>query len=123
MQFEKISEQNTWDEVEQQTQAMRSGNGPDEALARWFRDQGIDLEQAVFPFVGKFDEGTYSGTVITSGRRVLEYFVDLSAPEDAELEDVTENLGPKDPNHPESDVCDRITMALVYYDNQQGAAA
>ena len=123
MEFDKISEQNTWNAVEEETRAMRSGEGPDEALAEWFRQQGIEIESAVFPCIGKFDEGMYSGTLVTQDRRVLEYFVDLSDPDESELEDVTENLGPKDPAHPESDICDRITMALVYYDAKQGQAA
>ena len=123
MEFEKVSEQNAWNAVEETTHELRSGNSPDPALASWFHDRGIDLEQAVFPCIGKFDEGIYSGTVVDQERRVYEYFVDLESPEEAELDDVTAELGPKDPAHPQSDVKDLITMALVFYDAQRGKAA
>lgn len=123
MDFEKVSEQNAWNAVAQATLAMRQDNLPHPALAAWLREQGVDIEHSVFPCVGLFDENVFSGTVITQGRRVVEYFIDLGSPASGEFEDVTEALGPKDPTHPESDVRDLITMALVYFDHQRGAAA
>lgn len=123
MEFEKVSEQNAWNAVDQSTREIRAGEGPDPALVSWFNQRGIDLEQAVFPCIGKFDDGIYSGTLIDQDRRVYEYFVDLEAPDEADMEDVTDELGPKDPSHPQSDVKDLITMALVYYDAQRGKAA
>lgn len=122
MEFDKVSEQNAWNAVDDMTRRMRCGEG-DPGLMNWFSDRGINLEQAVFPCVGQFDDGIYSGTLVDQDRRVYEYFVDLEAPEEADLEDVTDELGPKDPAHPASDVKDLITMALVYYDAQRGKAA
>jgi hypothetical protein len=123
MEFSKISEQNAWDEVAETTGKVRRGDVPEPALLEWFRSQGIDLDRSVFPALVPFDDGVYSGTLVNQERKVLEYFVDLDAPGDGEIEDVTESLGPKDPSHPASDVKDLITMSLVYYDEAQTAAA
>ncbi|MCK0537261.1 hypothetical protein [Alcanivorax quisquiliarum] len=123
MEFEKASEKNAWNAVAQATLAMRQDDVPHPALAAWLRQQGVDIQRSVFPCVGLFDDDVFSGTLITQSRRVVEYFIDLAAPDSSEFEDVTEGLGPKDPNHPESDVRDLITMALVYFDHQRGAAA
>lgn len=103
--------------------AMRQDDAPHPALAAWLRQQGVDLQRSVFPCVGLFDDDVFSGTLITQARRVIEYFIDLAAPEGGEFEDVTDGLGPKDPTHPESDVRDLITMALVYFDHHRGVAA
>ena len=123
MEFSKISEQNAWDAVSDTTDKVRRGEVPDAALLDWFRAQGVELDRSVFPALVPFDEGVYSGTLINQERKVLEYFVDLSTPEDGELEDVTGSLGPKDPAHPASDVKDLITMSLVFFDEAQTAAA
>ena len=123
MEFDKISEQNAWNAVDQATRDIRDGGGPTPALAEWFSNRGIDIGSAVFPCFGQFDKNTYSGTLGDQNRHVYEYFVDLTAPEEGDLEDVTDELGPKDPSHPQSDVKDLITMALVYYDAQRGKAA
>ena len=67
---------------------------------------------------------TRSGqTLVNQDRRVIEYFVDLESPDDGDFEDVTSELGPKDPSHPASDVKDLITMSLVFYDAQRSKAA
>ena len=123
MEFEKISEQNAWNAVEQATRDIRDGGGPTPELVQWFKDRGIDVSHAVFPCFGQFDENTYSGTLVDQNRHVYEYFVDLTAPDEGDLDDVTDELGPKDPSHPQSDIKDLITMALVYYDAQRGKAA
>lgn|SRR5690554_6470402 len=122
MEFSKASEQNAWDAVDAATTQVRRGDS-DQALLAWFRDHGVNLDRAVFPRLGVFDEGVYSGTLITQDRKVIEYFVDLSSPEEGDFEDVTDELGPKDPNHPARDLKDLITMALVYFDAQQSRAA
>ena len=122
MEFSKVSEQNAWDAVAEATAQVRRGDS-DGALLAWFQDRGVNLDHAVFPCLGVFDEGVYSGTLITQDRKVIEYFVDLSSPEEGDFEDVTGELGPKDPSHPARDLKDRITMALVYFDAQQSRAA
>jgi hypothetical protein len=123
MEFSKVSEQNAWEAVESTTLRVRRGDLEDQALVDWFRSQGVDLETSVFPCIGLFDDGIYSGTLVNQERRVIEYFVDLECPEDGDFEDVTEQLGPKEPRHPEADIKDLITMSLVYYDDQIGKAA
>jgi hypothetical protein len=122
MEFSKISEQNAWDAVANATARIRNGES-EQALLAWFHEHGVNLDQAVFPCLGVFDEGVYSGTLVTQDRRVVEYFVDLSCPEDGDFEDVTAQLGPKDPSHPARDLKDLITMALVFFDAQQSRAA
>lgn len=123
MEFDKISEQNAWDAVEDTTRRVREGEVQDPALVDWFRRQGVDIEHAVFPSLCLFDEGVYSGTLVDQDRRVIEYFVDLSEPEDGDFDDVSDELGPKEPRHPNADVKDLITMSLVYYDARVGQAA
>jgi hypothetical protein len=122
MQFNKISEQNAWDAVASTTEAARNGE-VEPRLLDWFKSRNIDLTHAVFPCIGKFDEGVYSGTIIAGSRRAYEYFVDLDAPEDADFEDVTAALGPKDPKHPQSDIKDLITMSLVFFDEENSVKA
>lgn len=123
MEFNKISEQNAWDTVNAVTGQVRSGSDVSASLLDWFRTQGVVIEQSVFPAIGVFDDGVFSGTLINQDRRVIEYFVDLESPEDGDFEDVTAELGPKDPSHPASDIKDLITMSLVFYDDQQTCAA
>lgn len=120
MKFDKTSQKNAWDSVEECTSKVRAGElAP--ALADWVKQQQVDLSRAVFPCIGEFDEGVYSGTLIADSRRVYDYFVDLDNPTEAEFDDVTPSLGPKEPRHPERDLCDLITMALVYYDEENRA--
>ena len=123
MRFDKISEQNAWDAVEETTHQVRQGEITHPELADWFRQQGVELEHAVFPALCLFDDGVYSGTLVDQDRRVFEYFVDLSEPDEGDFEDVTAELGPKDPKHKDADIRDVITMSLVYYDNCVSAAA
>lgn len=123
MEFNKISEQNAWDAVNAATCQVRSGESVHPSLLEWFRAQGVTIEQSVFPGIGLFDDGVFSGTLVNQDRRVFEYFVDLDNPEDGDFEDVTAQLGPKDPAHPAHDVKDLITMSLVYYDAHRSKAA
>jgi hypothetical protein len=122
MEFSKVSEQNAWDAVATATKQIRQGES-EQALLSWFEQQGVDLSKAVFPLLGLFDEGVYSGTLITHERKVIEFFIDLACPEDGDFEDVTDQLGPKDPSHPGCDLKEPITMALVFFDEQQRHAA
>lgn len=122
MQFDKISEQNAWNAVASATESARKG-AVEARLLTWLKTHDIDTAQAVFPCFGEFDTNVYSGTVIAGNRRAYEYFVDLEAPEDGDLEDVTAALGPKDPHHPNSDIKDLITMALVFYDAENSINA
>lgn len=122
MQFNKISEQNAWDAVAKATAAARNGE-VETRLLGWLASRQVDTAHAVFPCFGEFDTNVYSGTVIAGSRRVYEYFVDLDAPDDGDFEDVTNGLGPKDPRHPESDVKDLITMALVFFDEENSIKA
>lgn len=117
MKFEKLSQQQVWDQVRDSTQHVLQHPG----LARfrdWLCSRGVELEQAVFPEIGEVDTDTYSGTLISPARAVLEFYVDCNNPEDADLEDVSQELGPKDPQHPQSDVHNAITMGLIYFDNR-----
>ena len=116
MRFEKASEQNAWNAVSETTELVRNGQGIPELLLKCFDQQNIDLSKTVFPALQPFDENVYSGTLINQERRVLEYFIDLEDLDEAEFDDVTNELGPKDPAHPQRDLKDLITMALVYYD-------
>ncbi|MBZ2188615.1 hypothetical protein K8B33_05885 [Alcanivorax sp. JB21] len=123
MEFHKASEQNAWDAVAEATHAVRRNETAHADLLEWLQEQGVDISQAVFPCIGLFDNDVFSGTLVSQNRRVYEYFVDLSDRASGDFEDVTDQLGPKDPAHPNSDVRDLITMALVYFDNQRGQAA
>lgn len=122
MQFAKISEQNAWDAVAKATESARAGQ-LEPRLLDWLTSRGVDTAQAVFPCVGEFDTNVYSGTVIAGNRRAYEYFVDLASPEDGDFEDVTAALGPKDPRHANSDIKDLITMALVFFDEENSVQA
>ena len=123
MEFNKISEQNAWDAVKAATAQVRQGEAVHPSLLEWFRTQGVNVDQSVFPCIGLFDDGVFSGTLVNQDRRVIEYFVDLDSPDDGDFEDVPSQLGPKDPSPPASDVKDLITMSLVFYDAQRSKAA
>lgn len=123
MDFDKISEQNAWNAVRDATEQVRQGESVHPNLLNWFRQQGVETEHAIFPCIGLFDDGVFSGTLITQDRRVIEYFVDMAEPESGDFEDVTDELGPKEPSHPQRDLLDLITMALVFYDYHHPKAA
>ena len=123
MEFSKVSEQNAWDSVAAATDKVRNGSDVNNALLDWFRSHDVLIEHSVFPTIGVFADGIFSGTLINQDRRVIEYFVELDDPEEGEFEDVTDELGPKDPSHPDSDIKDLITMSLVFYDAQRNRAA
>ena len=123
MEFKKISEQNAWDEVSAVTSRVRNGDDVNPQLLDWFRARGVVIEDSVFPAIGVFDDGVFSGTLIDQERQVFEYFVDMDSPDDGDFENVTDELGPKDPAHPASDVKDLITMSLVFFDAERSQAA
>ncbi|AFT69409.1 hypothetical protein B5T_01126 [Alloalcanivorax dieselolei B5] len=117
MHLEKISHRVTRDAVHQATREVRQGL-LDPALNQWFSDQGLDLGRTLFASLCPFDQRTYTGTLVDPQGHVLEFLVDLDEPDNSSLEDVSHELGPKHPEHPDADPCDRITMALLM--QQQG---
>lgn len=123
MEFERASERNAWQAVAEATASVRHNRIARHDLLEWLQGKGVEVAYAVFPCVGLFDKNVFSGTLVRQDRRVFEYFVDLTAPEAGDFEDVTDALGPKDPAHPDSDIRDLITMALIYFDHHQGKAA
>ncbi|MBA3979038.1 MAG: hypothetical protein C0462_00385 [Alcanivorax sp.] len=123
MEFQKDSERNAWQAVAQATESVRRNHIARSDLLQWLQEKGVDIASAVFPCIGLFDKDVFSGTLVSQDRRVFEYFVDLTDPQDGDFEDVTDQLGPKDPAHPDSDVRDLITMALVYFDRHRERAA
>jgi len=116
MEFAKVAEQQVYQRVQECTQRMRNGDVPDAVVLDVLRQHGVDIGRAVFPCFGALDDNLYNGTVVSQHRRVLEFVIDTQAPEESTLDDVTEQLGPKDPRHPRSDVKDVITMSLVCFD-------
>ncbi|KAF0802953.1 hypothetical protein A6D6_03862 [Alcanivorax xiamenensis] len=117
MHLEKISHRITRDAVNQTTREVRQ-DLLDPALNQWFTDQGLDLGRTLFASLGPLDQRTYTGTLVDPQGRALEFLVDLDEPDNSSLEDVSDELGPKHPEHPEADPRDRITMALLM--QQQG---
>lgn len=79
MEFNKISEQNAWDAVKAATAQVRQGEAVHPSLLEWFRAQGVNVDQSVFPCIGLFDDGVFFGTLVNQDRRVIEYFVDLES--------------------------------------------
>ena len=80
------------------------------------------LDETVFSSVCRFDDGIYTGTLVDHRGHAWEFFADLNDPQNCDLEDVTDTLGPKSPDHPQADLCDKVTMALLYQREQQLAA-
>lgn len=116
MEFAKVAEQQVFQRVRDCTARMRRGDVPDSAILAVLRQHGVDIDRAIFPCFGALDDNLYNGTVVSQHRRVLEFVIDTGAPDESTIDDVTEQLGPKDPRHPRSDVKDVITMSLVCFD-------
>jgi hypothetical protein len=121
MEFSKASTRNTWESVAHSTEQVRNGS-LDPALSAWVKAQGFALDETVFSCVCRFDDGIYTGTLVDRHGRAWEFFADLNDPQSCDLEDVTDTLGPKSPDHPQADLCDKVTMALLYQREQQVAA-
>ena len=121
MEFNKVSTRNAWAAVENITSQVRSGT-LNPALTQWVRGHGFDPDTTVFSGVCLFDDGIYTGTLIDCEERVWEFFADLKDETASELDDVTAEIGPKSPDHPDADLCDRVTMAIVYHREESIAA-
>ena len=121
MKFSKASTRNTWEFVAHATEQVRNGS-LDPALSAWVNAQGFALDETVFSSVCRFDDGIYTGTLVDHRGHAWEFFADLNDPQNCDLEDVTDTLGPKSPDHPQADLCDKVTMALLYQREKQLAA-
>lgn len=120
MEFAKLAEQQVYDKVQDCTGRLRRGDVPDPRILEVLRQHGIDPNRSVFSFFGALDDNLFNGTVVSRQRRVFEFVIDTVDPAESTVDDVTEQLGPKDPRHPKSDVKDVITMSLVCYDKELG---
>ena len=118
MEFAKLAEKQVYERVQECTARVRRGEVPHPAIPETLRRHGIDIQRAIFPFLGALDDTLYNGTVVTADRRVLEFVVDAAEPDESTVEDVTDQLGPKDPRHPRADIKDVITMSLAWHDHQ-----
>ncbi|EKF75727.1 hypothetical protein A11A3_02622 [Alcanivorax hongdengensis A-11-3] len=121
MDLDKVSLRNAWQAVADTTEQVRNGSlAP--GLGQWLEQAGFRLDDTVFSGVCQFDEDVFSGTLVDGNGHAWEFVADLQDSDGCCLEDVTDALGPKSPDHPGADLCDRVTMAL-YYQRQQMAAA
>ncbi|MAX55643.1 MAG: hypothetical protein CL537_09070 [Alcanivoracaceae bacterium] len=121
MEFSKVSTRNAWAAVEHITSQMRSGTlSP--ALTQWVRGHGFNPDTTVFSGVCLFDDDIYTGTLIDHHEHVWEFLADLNDDSASELDDVTAELGPKSPDHPDADLCDRVTMAILFHREELIAA-
>ncbi len=116
MEFAKLAERQVYERVWECTTRLRRGEVPSPLVIDVLRKHGIDVERSIFSCFGAIDENLYNGTLISQHRRVFEFVIDIADPAESSLEDVTEQLGPKDPKHPKSDIKDTITMSLVCFD-------
>lgn len=116
MEFSRLAEKQVYDRVQDCTTRVRSGDVPHPAILDVLRRHGVDIGRSVFPFLGELDDNLYNGTVVSQNRRVLEFVIDAADPDGSTIDDVTDQLGPKDPRHPKSDVKDVITMSLFCFD-------
>lgn len=121
MSTQKASIRNAWNAVAETTNQVRSGT-IDPALTHWVSEQGFTLDETVFSSVCRFDDGIYTGTLVDHKGQVWEFFANLNDLEDCDLDNVTAALGPKSPEHPEHDLCDLVTMAIYFHQQQEIAA-
>ena len=120
MDFAKLAEKQVYERVQECTSRLRRGDIPHPVVLDVLRQHGIDVGRSLFPCFGNLDDNLYSGTVVSQNRRVFEFVIDAETPDESTIDDVTEQLGPKDPRHPKSDVKDVITMSLLCYDREPG---
>lgn len=116
MDFARLAEKQVYERVCACTARLRRGDVPSPLIMDVLRQHGIDIERSIFSCFGALDENLYNGTLISQHRRVFEFVIDVADPAESSLEDVTGELGPKDPKHPKSDIKDMITMSLVCFD-------
>ncbi|MFZ5724666.1 MAG: hypothetical protein ACOY33_13525 [Pseudomonadota bacterium] len=118
MDFAKLAEKQVYDRVQDCTQRLRRGEVPHPLVLDVLRRHGIDIDRSVFPCFGALDDNLYNGTVVSQDRRVFEFVIDTETPDESTVDDVTDQLGPKDPRHPKSDIKDVITMSLLCFDKE-----
>lgn len=118
MDFAKLAEKQVYDRVQECTGRLRRGDVPSPVVLDVLRRHGIDIDRSLFACFGELDDNLYSGTVVSQDRRVFEFVIDTADPGESTIDDVTGQLGPKDPRHPKSDVKDVITMSLLCFDRQ-----
>lgn len=123
MEFPRLAERQVFEKVQECTSRMRHGDVPHPAIPDILRRHGVDLDRSVVSFLGVVDDDLYSGTLVSQDRRVLEFVIDTSVPGESTVEDVTDQLGPKDPRHPRSDIKDVITMSLHWFDHLPARSA
>lgn len=117
MDFARQAERQVFEKVRECTLRMRRGDVPHPAIPDTLRRHGVDIDRSVVSFFGVLDDNLYSGTLVSQDRRVLEFVIDTAEPDESTVDDVTDQLGPKDPRHPRSDVKDVITMSLHWFDH------
>jgi hypothetical protein len=116
MEFARLAEKQVFERVQDCTRRMRSGDVPSPVILDVLRQHGVDISRAVFPCFAELDTNLYNGTVVSQHRRVLEFVIDAAEPAESTIDDVTDQLGPKDPRHPRADIKDVITMSLACFD-------
>lgn len=116
MEFARLAEKQVFERVQDCTRRMRSGDAPSPVILDVLRQNGVDISRAVFACFGALDDNLYNGTVVSQHRRVLEFVIDTAAPAESTIDDVTDQLGPKDPRHPRADLKEVITMSLACFD-------
>lgn len=119
MEFAKLAEKQVYERVQACTARLRGDETPIPVIMDVLRQHGIDPERSIFPCFCALDENLYNGTVVSQHRRVFEFVIDTLDPSESSLDDVTEQLGPKDPKHPKSDIKDMITMSLLCFDQEE----
>ncbi|MFZ5698363.1 MAG: hypothetical protein ACOY9J_06540 [Pseudomonadota bacterium] len=118
MDFAKLAEKQVYDRVQECTDRLRRGDIPSPVVLDVLRRHGIDINRSLFPCFAELDANLFNGTVVSQQRRVFEFVVDAAEPTESTIEDVTDQLGPKDPRHPKSDIKDVITMSLLCFDRE-----
>ncbi|MFZ5756366.1 MAG: hypothetical protein ACOY3X_05650 [Pseudomonadota bacterium] len=120
MEFARLAEKQVYDRVQDCTGRLRRGDVPDPTILDVLKRHGIDPNRSVFSCFGALDDTLYNGTVVSLKRRVFEFVIDVADPGESTVDDVTDQLGPKDPRHPKSDIKDVITMSLLCFDKELG---
>lgn len=120
MDFAKLAEKQVYERVQDCTRRIRQGDVPSPVILDVLRRHGIDIARSVFPFFGALDDNLFNGTVVSQDRRVFEFVIDTATPDESTVDDVTSQLGPKDPRHPKCDIKDVITMSLLCFDKEPG---
>ena len=118
MDFAKLAEKQVYERVQDCTERLRRGDVPSPVVLDVLSLRGIDIQHSLFPCFGELDDNLFNGTVVSQNRRVFEFVIDTLEPAESTVDDVTDQLGPKHPRHPKSDIKDVITMSLLCFDRQ-----